>query len=319
MAGRRGYSTQPVAAGEALKPGASELTVIYLNRRSRIMGYKFLVVPIILLISSCSPSPQYKVQKLPSGKEIKILSMGKMHFAKDLPALTLKYQTDISIENVDLLRQEVEEIWPVFRVNAERSGLSKAIVMATSPPIRKALILSTTRSYNFIATKRENGTWDLNSWKRNYDKEGIHIAERYLGTNKRGNTASMAKAFHCPDYFTSEQLNSELDGISRVLDIITDKLGTVESYKLNNSQIIYFFFALRSASQEYWNKHPYFNRLIYDVEYSDKGSGYLVFSFSTIKDEVVLSTILYGLPVDNPETEMVFKELNEKMKELNNT
>ncbi len=104
------------------------------------MEYKFLVVPIILLISSCSPSPQYKVQKLPSGKEIKILSMGKMHFAKDLPALTLKYQTDISIENVDLLRQEVEEIWPVFRANVERSGLSKAIVMATSPPKKSRII-----------------------------------------------------------------------------------------------------------------------------------------------------------------------------------
>jgi len=284
------------------------------------MRYKFVVVFIVLFVISCSSSPQYTVQKLPSGKEIKILSMGKMHFTKDTPALTLKYQTDISIDNVNLLRKEAEEIWPMFRINVEKSGLSNAIVMATSPPIKKAPILSTTRSYNFVATKRENGTWDLNSWKRNYDKEAKRVAERYLESNKKGDAANAVKAFHYPVYFTSEQLNSEIDGISKVLAIITDKLGTLNSHKLNDSQILYRFLALQSASQEYWNKYPYFNGLVYDVQFSKKGKGYLVFRFSIIKDKLEIHSVLYGLPEDNPEAKMVFKEINDDIvKEFSNT
>ena len=127
------------------------------------MQLNILFILIIFTIVSCSPSPQYTIQKLPSGKEIKIISMGKMFFSKDKPALMVKYQTDIDIKNVDLLRKEVEEIWPMFRINVEKSQYSNAIITVASQPIKKFIFFSTNSNYNFMALKKENGTWDLNS------------------------------------------------------------------------------------------------------------------------------------------------------------
>lgn len=66
----------------------------------------FLLLLINTLLICCSSEPNYTVQKLPSGKEIKILNIGKMHFTNDIPALVLRYQTDIIITDTDSLRKE---------------------------------------------------------------------------------------------------------------------------------------------------------------------------------------------------------------------
>ena len=75
--------------------------------------------------------------------------MGKIFFTKDDPALILNYQTDIDINNVELLRQEVEEIWPIFRVDAEKSGLKSAFIAANTKSQKKFLILSQKNLLNF--------------------------------------------------------------------------------------------------------------------------------------------------------------------------
>jgi len=158
------------------------------------MKLKFILVLATVFIASCSSDSQNTIQKLPSGKEIKILSIGKIFLKKDKPVLMLKYQTDVDIKNVDLLRKEVEEIWPMFRINVEKSKYSNAIIAATSQPVKKFLIFSTNNSYNFVASKKENGIWDLNSWKRDYNEEAKKIAERHLEALKNGDIISGVKS-----------------------------------------------------------------------------------------------------------------------------
>ena len=274
---------------------------------------------ITLFLISCSSQVKYTTQKLPSGKEIKILGIGKMYFPKDkTTALTLRYQTDISIDDVDLLRKEVEEIWPVFRIDAVKSGLSNAMIMATSPPFKKFLFFYTSRSYNFFVTKKANGTWDFKSWNRDYDSEAQSIAKEYLESYKKSDMLSVANLLHYPDSFTQEQLNYDKNSIVKVLTIVTDKLGSLESYELNNSQISYLFAALQTASPEYWDTHPFFCSLIYDVRFAKREKGYLIFNFSIINDKLVIHSTFFGLPADNPESQIVLKELADSiMKEFN--
>ena len=241
-----------------------------------------------------------------------------MYLTEDSPALMLKYQTDIGIDDVDLLRKEVEEIWPMFRVNVEESGLSNAIILATSSPERTGLIFSTSQSYNFVSSKKENGTWDFNSWNRDYDDEARKIAEPFLESIKLQQMSNAVDILHYPDFFTPEQLNEETNGISAILAIVSDKLGVITSYQIRDSQIpLYRFFALQTASQEYWNRYPYFNALVYDAEYSKKGSGYLIFRFSIIDDKLVINSFSYCLP-DSTDAQTLFEELNENISETLN-
>jgi len=61
-----------------------------------------LVVLIMFFISSlaCNSNAQnFKLFKLPSGKEIKITGMGKMEFPNSDPALVINYLTDIPIDD----------------------------------------------------------------------------------------------------------------------------------------------------------------------------------------------------------------------------
>src|SRR5216683_2010353 len=83
---------------------------------------------------SSTPPPGSTVMKLKSGKEVIVLNVGKISFSNDPPALMLKYQTELSIDDKELLRKEVEEIWEQFQMDVEKEGLGQAIVSANETP-----------------------------------------------------------------------------------------------------------------------------------------------------------------------------------------
>ena len=272
------------------------------------------VILIALVLIRCSPSlDEDPIHKLPSGKEIKIRAMGKLYFTKnDAWALTLKYETDIDLENYELLRNEVQEVWPVFRSDVEKAGLDIAVIMPTSHRLKKWFFFSTSISKNFVLTRKENGTWDVNGMERDYDSESIIITENFLEENKESNLAKMSEAFHYPNSFTPDQLNNEIASISDSLQSAIDELGVISSYELNKSKFTSAYFGVQSVSQEYWKRYPYFNQLIYDVNFSKQGRGHLAFNFSIIKNKIVLSTVIYALSEDNPEALKIFTKLLEK-------
>lgn len=117
-----------------------------------------LLFPLIILLSCGNSQPKYEIHKLTSGKEVKVFGIGKIHFTNDDPALMLKYYTDINLDDKDSLIKEVDEIWPVFKINVESSKLNAAIISANDLP--KGVIISKNRSYNFIFQRNTNGEWE---------------------------------------------------------------------------------------------------------------------------------------------------------------
>ena len=270
-----------------------------------------------IFLLSCSPNTQHTIQKLPSGKEIKLISVGKMHFSNDDPALTLKYQTDINIDNIDLLRREAKEIWPVFRVDVEKSGLTSAVITAISQPTTKLLFFSSSRSFTFVVTMKDNGTWDFKTWGQDYNSASKILAEQHLNNIVVNDMVEAAKTLHLPVYFTPSERKDEITGLSKALQIIIDELGTIDTYTASESADTYRVIYLYSATPDFWDKHPTFNYLIYDVNYSKKGKGYIIFSFSIIEDKHVINSVRYGLSESNPESEAIFKKIETRvMQEL---
>ena len=116
-------------------------------------------LPILLLASlSCrSNSQNFKVFKLPSGKEIKVTGMGKMDFPNSDPALVLNYQTDISIDDKAALRKEVDEIWGVFQKDVENAKLKAGVIRATH--VEGTGMVKSGKGYGFVFAKRDDGKW----------------------------------------------------------------------------------------------------------------------------------------------------------------
>lgn len=118
----------------------------------------FLLIIVAFAVTSCAPSgPTYTIQKLPSGKKIKVLSVGKMLFSGGDRALMLKYQTEIPLDNKTALREEVEEIWKYFKLDVEKTDSTSAIISANEPP--KGFIVTTNKNYNFVIQKDKDGNW----------------------------------------------------------------------------------------------------------------------------------------------------------------
>ena len=128
----------------------------------RLLILSSLAVTMLLLaLGGCgSTEPGYTVHKLPSGREVKVLGMTKMFFAKGDPALVLKYRTDLKLDDHEQVRKEVEEVWQAFRGDVEREGLKAAVISVQETP-KRVLIVTKSRGYNFVVKKSDAGAWEF--------------------------------------------------------------------------------------------------------------------------------------------------------------
>ena len=118
----------------------------------------FLAILFAVLVSACSPgAANFHDTALPSGKHIKVLDVNTISFAKGPPALMLKYQTDLSMDDKVAVQKEVDEIWASFRQDVENAGLTAAIISATEKP--SGVILKSSRGNNFVYKKNADGSW----------------------------------------------------------------------------------------------------------------------------------------------------------------
>ncbi len=112
---------------------------------------------IFLFTIGCGGGPQTYPHKLSSGKTIKVISVGQMHFHQSGSALVLSYQTDLKISQTKELRKEVAEVWKDFQKEVEQAKLSSAIIMANEVPTGR--VIQEGRAYNFVFTRNPDGTW----------------------------------------------------------------------------------------------------------------------------------------------------------------
>jgi hypothetical protein len=119
---------------------------------------RLLIVLALLLLTGCGASEApYQTVTLPSGKKVAVLGIGQIGFSNDTPALMLKYQTDISLDDKASLENEVDEIWGSFRVDVEKALLVNGIVSANERP--KGFIVTTSRARNFVFKRGGDGQW----------------------------------------------------------------------------------------------------------------------------------------------------------------
>jgi hypothetical protein len=95
--------------------------------------------------------------KLPCGHTIKVLSVTKVEFSKDVPALMVRYQTPITVEESKALTQEVDDVWKIAVKDVERYGYREAIISSNEEP--KGIFISANHTLNFLYEKGPDGKW----------------------------------------------------------------------------------------------------------------------------------------------------------------
>jgi hypothetical protein len=82
----------------------------------------------------CGPAiHDYRVVQLPSGRILKVLSVGEVPLEGGGAGLRLAYETDLAPDDRPALYREVEAIWDEFRFRESAAGASAVVVVATTP------------------------------------------------------------------------------------------------------------------------------------------------------------------------------------------
>lgn len=95
--------------------------------------------------------------KLPCGHAIKILSISKVEFSKDVMALMIRYETPLDVDQTKALSQEVDDLWKLAVKDVEHYGFKEAIISSNEEP--KGVILTANRMQNFLYEKGSDGKW----------------------------------------------------------------------------------------------------------------------------------------------------------------
>lgn len=113
---------------------------------------------LLVLLCACSAGPNYQVQTLPNGKQLKVIRVTKMYSTNGVNKwLILDYQTDLQIADVDALKKETDQIWPYFKNDVEQAGMDEALIRANSAPA--GTIIQKSESHGVAYKKAIDGTW----------------------------------------------------------------------------------------------------------------------------------------------------------------
>jgi hypothetical protein len=108
---------------------------------------------------ACQSQSPVKEVTLPSGQKVKVVSITRVYYSNDSPALMLRYQTDLKVSDVSNLRKEADQIFQFFKNDVEVAHLTNAVMSATEAP--EGGIFKTAKGFNFVYRKSADGVWRL--------------------------------------------------------------------------------------------------------------------------------------------------------------
>ena len=110
--------------------------------------------------AGCGPAvPEYTLVRSHGGGTIKLEHKSRLTLPDDSEALLLRYRTDLSIDDAEDLRAEVEEVLRTFRTEADREGIEAALIEARA--LRGDRWSRIGRAQRFAFRKRAGGQWEL--------------------------------------------------------------------------------------------------------------------------------------------------------------
>jgi len=137
------------------------------------------------------------------------------------------------------------------------------------------------------------------------------VAQDFLDHMGRREFSDAAKLFYYPPSLKDEALSRDMEGLTLALQVYANEFGAAEHVKLLRSQPKFTFVSSGSGDDAYWQRHPR-NVLVYvAVNFRQLGPGFIGWTFSDVKDRLVLSNVQFGV-AETDEARTRMKLLAEK-------
>lgn len=158
------------------------------------MRTKFLIILFVLILSfGCKTSAsqnfagniEQKSKKLSEvetltnssyitslNREIRITNISNFNFPESGPALVMYYKTEIPIDNLKELRKEVDEIWEVFKKDAEKAKVKGAAIRAVHDEESNGIVTNG-KGFGFVFIQKDDSSWFCTSDDKKETKNNI--------------------------------------------------------------------------------------------------------------------------------------------------
>lgn len=146
-----------------------------------------------------------------------------------------------------------------------------------------------------------------------YGDQYENLSNDYLFEFKNGNFVNAARKLHCPEFYSSEEIENDIISISKTLEIFSEEFGALliaEKVETN----LYVTLLTACGTVDYWKSNPPIKQIVYETLHEGNREGYIVLSFSKIDDQIVLSWANHGLPMLGDASIARVKEVFQRIK-----
>lgn len=131
-----------------------------------------------------------------------------------------------------------------------------------------------------------------------------------------GDFVTASKLFHIPALYTQEQVSNEKEAAVKVLRLLRNEFGKITSYRSPSGSYSFHKVMFGTGDLRYWSIHPRLRKVVYEVEFSKLGRGYITIALVNITKRTEIRQITYGLPTDSPGAENSVSAIVNKMNSM---
>ncbi len=117
-----------------------------------------------------------------------------------------------------------------------------------------------------------------------------------------------SKLFHYPTNYTQEEVNQDIEGVSKFLQALGDSFGNISDATIYNGNSKIISLQIGGGDIPYWQKHPNYLSKVYAVKFSKYGSGYITLTLCNIANKYEIREAKYGLDASFRNSTMLLQE-----------
>lgn len=157
------------------------------------------------------------------------------------------------------------------------------------------------------------GAKDRSVAEQNTDEVLQSLASRFFENIRKSDFDAAAKLFHYPPNYSSDKQFGNMDGVSSLLEIVTDEFGIPKKYTVNRDTVKYYEFIMGGGDIPYWQQYPDYLKILYEVHFSKEGKGYIAMQFCNILNRWEIRAISYGTSAEGPGAESRFEKITKRI------
>ncbi len=123
------------------------------------------------------------------------------------------------------------------------------------------------------------------------------------------NYTSAAELFHYPPEYSPKQRQHDLEGVALLLNAFTGSFGQIKRRSINTKEAEIFGLQVGGGNLQYWQKHRETLSLVYQVDFSNYGNGFITFTICNLHQKYEIREVNYGLSASQDSSTLLFKDV----------